>query len=256
MTDARSDRPDFTRAGAGALPQLELTDAGEVWHVGFAPDPWAWVPWEYANDSGLFDGRWDDQLGQFRTLYTADSLLGCFLELLSRFRVSPSVQTALAEIMDDDGSVGRYPDAPPGSLGRRWLETRMYGRAQQVGRYCAITHSRSIAALIRHYPLGRHGLSPRDVDAALLKDARDRDFTRSIARWLYDLHDRGEPLIDGVQFASRHGDELRMWAVFERADSPHRSSQIVPVSEPVSVSPDTPELLEAFERFGLRWYEP
>jgi hypothetical protein len=50
------------------VPDFEITDdPGTVWHVGFAPDAWAWVPWRYANDSGLFDGRWDDPLGQVRT---------------------------------------------------------------------------------------------------------------------------------------------------------------------------------------------
>ncbi|GAA4489905.1 RES domain-containing protein [Microbacterium panaciterrae] len=256
MIDAHTIRVSYTWVVTQDLPELELTgDPGEVWHVGFEPDPWGWAPWHYANDSGLFDGRWDDQLGEFRTLYTADSLLGCFLELLARFRPSERVQAALDEIVDDDGSVGQYPEAPQGGVGYRWLEDRLYGRARQAGRYCAITHSRTLGALSKSYPLGRHGLTPRDVDAALLKDARDRDFTRSVARWLHDLHDGGSPLVDGVQFASRHGDELRMWAVFERADSSYRSSHLEPLSEPVRVTPDTPELLEAFERFGLHWHE-
>ncbi|HUG50802.1 MAG TPA: RES domain-containing protein, partial [Terrimesophilobacter sp.] len=75
-------------------PGLEIEssdDLGDVWHVGFAPNSWAWAPWQYADDEGLFGGRWDDQLGQFRTIYTADSLLGCFLELLARFRPSRKV---------------------------------------------------------------------------------------------------------------------------------------------------------------------
>lgn len=238
------------------LPELEITgDPGEVWHIGRGVDPWGWVPWQHANDSGLFDGRWDDQQGQFRTLYTADSLLGCFLEMLARFRPSKPVLEALEEVEDDDGSVGSYPEAPAGGVGYSWLEGRRFGNARQTGRYCSITHSVTIAALIQNYPLGRHGLSPRDVDTALLKDARDRDFTRSVARWLYELHDGSEPYVDGIEFASRHGDELRMWAVFERADSPDRSSRIQPLGEPVHVAPETPELLQAFERFGLFWFE-
>lgn len=38
-------------------------DPGRVWRIGFEPDMWAWTPWRYATDSGLFNGRWDDQLG-------------------------------------------------------------------------------------------------------------------------------------------------------------------------------------------------
>ena len=56
--------------------EIEVSDdLGDVWHVGYEPDAWAWVPWRYADDEGLFGGRWDDQLGQFRTIHTADSLL-------------------------------------------------------------------------------------------------------------------------------------------------------------------------------------
>ena len=65
-----------------------------------------------------------------------------------------------------------------------------------------------MAALQSHYPLYRHDQRPNDVDTALLKDAEDRVFTRSIARWLYDLQEEGRPLFEGVRFNSRHGDEL------------------------------------------------
>lgn len=240
-----------------SLPELEITDdPGLVWHVGFAPNPWGFAPWEYATDSGLFDGRWDDQLGQFRTLYTADSLLGCFLELLARFRPAAAVTAGLAEIDNDDGSVDEYDDAPDGTIGHSWLDSRQFGSAMQTGRYCFVTHSRSVAALQQHYPFDQHGLTPALVDTALLKDARDRVLTRSIARWLYDLRDDGRnELLAGVEFRSRHGDDIRIWATFERAEDenqPH-SQHLSPVGAPVTVSDDTSGLLEAFERHGLRW---
>lgn len=235
--------------------EIESSDEiGEVWHVGYAPDAWAWVPWRYADDEGLFGGRWDDQQGQFRTLYTADSLLGCFLELLAKLRPSEPVLAGLDEF-EDDGSLELFPDAPQGTVGHSWLDGREYGSAQQVGSYCFITHSRSIAALIAHYPLEAHGLTPSDVDTALLKDAHDRELTRSIARWLYDLHVNEGPVVDGVRFLSRHGDDIRVWAVFERADDGARSGKILPSGDSHRVHPDLPELQEAFRRFGLRWAE-
>lgn len=42
------------------MSALELPvsgDPGEVWHVGFEPDPWEWTPWQYASDNGRFNGR-------------------------------------------------------------------------------------------------------------------------------------------------------------------------------------------------------
>ncbi|WP_336646534.1 RES domain-containing protein [Microbacterium sp. USHLN186] len=235
--------------------EIEVADGlGDVWHVGHEPGAWSWVPWQYADDNGLFGGRWDDQLGHFRTLYTADSLLGCFLELLARFRPSTVVLAALDEI-EDDGTIEQFPNAPAGVVGYSWLNGRLYGSARQTGRYCFITHSRSLSALITSYPLGRHGLSPSDMDAALLKDARDRELTRSIARWLYDLHVNDGPAVHGVRFQSRHGDDIRVWAIFERADDGPQSGKISPADTARRVVPGLPELLDAFARFGLRWTE-
>lgn len=151
-------------------PELEIEEFDElnlVWRIGFAPDIWAWTPWNYADDEGLFSGRWDDQQGQFRTIYTAASLLGCFLELLAQFRPNRTLLAELEKIVDDDGSVGRHPEAPEGDVGYSWLDGRQYSSAHQVGRYCFITHSDSIAALSAHYPFHRHGIDPADVDAVL-----------------------------------------------------------------------------------------
>lgn len=181
--------------------------------------------------------------------------MGCFLELLARFRPSSTLLAELDQIADDDGSIGDHLEAPDGTVGYSWLDDRQYSSADQSGQYCFITHSRSIAALTSCYPFDLHGLASDDVDAALLKDARDRVLTRSIASWLYNLHDDEGAVVDGVRFNSRHGDEIRVWAVFERADDPVRSPLIQPSSEPTSVHPDLPALKEAFARFDLHWHE-
>ncbi len=230
-------------------------DPGRVWRVGFEPDIWAWTPWRYATDDGLFNGRWDDQLGQFRTLYTSDTLLGCFLEMLAKLQPSTALEAELDDF-EDDGSIAHHPEGGSGEVGHSWLNGRMYGDAEQTGRYCFITHSDSLAALKAHYRFDRHDIALVDVDSALLKDARDRVLTRSIAHWVYDLRgeDRTE-LVDGIEFRSRHGDEIRMWAVFERSDDEQRSSHIDPHSDPHRVTPETDELIEAFRRLGLRWID-
>lgn len=237
---------------------LEISnEPGAVWRVGYEPDLWRWPDWQYATDSGLFNGRWDDQAGEFRTLYTCDSLLGCLLERLAHFRPSATVLAGLAEIDDDDGSIEDHDEAPDGAVGYSWLDGRAYGSARQAGRYCFITHSRTIAALHDLYPFQRHGVALADVDTALLKDAHDRVLTRSIARWLYDLRDQDRSeMVDGVEFRSRHGDDIRVWAIFERADDPPRSRLIEPVEPTERLTDDTPELLEAFTRFGLHWHAP
>jgi hypothetical protein len=235
--------------------ELDISgDPGRVWRVGFEPDMWAWTPWSFATDDGLFNGRWDDQLGQFRTLYTSDSLLGCFLELLAKLQPSSALQTELVAFEDDDATIELYPDGGSGEVGYSWLNGRVFGGAEQTGRYCFITHSDSLAALKASYPFGRHNIALVDVDSALLKDAHDRVLTRSIAHWLYDLRDEDrDELVDGIEFRSRHGDEIRMWAVFERSNDEQRSTHIDPQGEPQRVTPETAELVEAFGLLRLRW---
>ena len=62
-----------------------------------------------------------------------------------------------------------------------------------------------------------HKLGYSDFDAAALKSAEPRELTQRVAKFLYaHAGDDGRLLFDGVRFASRHGDELMMWAVFER----------------------------------------
>ena len=208
------------------------------------PDPWVWADWKFAQDDGRFGGRWDDQLSQFRTIYTADSLFACLVELLAKFRPSIEITDALLEIEDPDDQARVYSEYAAGTIDFSWFERRAAGTATQSGRYCYLTHSRSIATLRRHFPPEQYGLA--DIDAGLLKDAEVRSLTRSVARWLYDQTDAddGSDLVDGIEFRSRHGDDLRMWAVFERPDDGDISPHLTDI-EAIALSPETPALVGA-----------
>lgn len=48
----------------------------QVWRVGHQQSPWDFTPWEFAT-AGRFDGRWDDPDGVWRSLYVAETELGC-----------------------------------------------------------------------------------------------------------------------------------------------------------------------------------
>lgn len=229
-------------------------DPGQVWRVGYAPDPWQWTPWEYAKDQGRFNGRWDDQNADFRTLYTADSLLGCFLELLASQRPNDVAYAELAEIEDDDQAVADYPDPERGAIGLDWLSDRLYARGTQAGTYAEVTHAEALAFLIDAGVFDRLGIAPRDVDASLLKDPRQRDVTRTVARFLFDLRDEItlRPLVDGIAFRSRMGDDVRLWAVFQRSEN-DVSELITPDDSPHQVADDNLHLLHAFTLLGLHW---
>lgn len=235
---------------------LEVTDGtSRVWRVGFRPDPWAWTDWLYANDAGRFNGRWDDQSSEFRTLYTGESLLACLLEVLAHFRPDPATDAALDEIEDEEGEVELHPDASSGTVGYLWLEKRFGGSADQSGSYCFVTHTESISAIQAGFPFAKFKLKPVLLDASVLKDADQRDLTRSIARWIFDLRDdQQNDLVDGIEFRSRFGDEVRMWAVFERAADGETSAHLTD-QEVFALHPETPEVTEAFRLHGLRWAE-
>jgi len=238
-----------------SAPHLEMTgDPGTVWRVGFRPDPWTWSDWKYAQEDGRFGGRWDDEEAQFRTIYTAESLYACFVELLAKLRPHRSVDDAVMAIEDPDDQAAHYSEYPAGTINFSWFDDRVACRADQTGRYCYVTHSNSVAVLRQHFDPARYGIQAADFDAALLKDSAPRVLTRSVARWLYQLGepDSGIPAVDGVEFRSRHGDDLRMWAVFERPDQGEVSPQLVQ-RVGVDLSPESPDLIRALELHGIEW---
>lgn len=221
--------------------------AGRVWRVGFRPEPWAWSGWEWATD-GRFPGRWDDLHGNFRTIYAGSSLLACLLEVLAHFRKDARLSVELDEIVEDDEDTVLHPTIAPGQVPREWLEVRAAASAELSGRYCAVTASGSVAALYPHFIGLALSLSLADFDTAALKDARPRRLTQAVAAWLYEMTD-----FDGVTFGSRHGDDLQLWAIFERPGDPPITPNIHDVIGEEPLQHDSPEISSAFRLLGLQW---
>jgi hypothetical protein len=220
--------------------------AGRVWRVGFRPEPWAWSGWEWATD-GRFPGRWDDLHGNFRTVYAGSSLLACLLEVLAHVRKDARLSLELDDIVEDDEDKVLHPTIAPGSVPKEWLDERSAASAELSGRYCVVTASSTIAALHPRFIGLALSLGLDDFDAAALKDARPRRLTQAVASWVYETTD-----FDGVTFASRHGDDLQLWAVFERPEDPAVTPNIRDV-EVEDLQHDTPALLTAFGLLGLQW---
>jgi hypothetical protein len=231
------------------VASAELTAAeaaGRVWRVGFRPEPWAWSGWEWSTD-GRFPGRWDDLHGNFRTIYAGSSLLACLLEVLAHFRRDARLSMELDEILEDDQDKVLHPTIAPGQVPREWLEVRTAASARLSGHYCTVTASGNVAALYPHFIGLALSLGLADFDAAALKDARPRRLTQAVATWLYEMTN-----LDGVTFASRHGDDLQLWAIFERPDDP----SITPNVQDVIVDElqyDSPEINDSFRLLGLQW---
>lgn len=219
---------------------------GTVWRVGYRPNPWAWPDWKWAS-GGRFPGRWDDREGTFRTIYVAESLLACLLEVLAVFRPDTTMAAEMATIETSEDDEQLHPTSPAGVLGLEWVDSRIAGIGQLHGTYCAVTATESVAALRPTFLDLAHELGRADFDVACLKDGGTRRLTQSVATFVYET-----TRWDGVQFASRHGDDLTMWAVFERADDPP-VSPCVHDPQIVALSARSPEMVEAFRIHGLRW---
>ena len=111
-----------------------------------------------------------------------------------------------------------------------------------------MTAAESIAALRPQFVALAHLLNLHDFDAAALKDGRPRALTQSVATYLHATTE-----LDGVTFASRHGDDP-LWAVFERAEDP-AISRTLDAIEHHALSPEHPDVQEAFRILGLSWAE-
>ncbi len=222
-----------------------------VHRVGFAPEPWAWTPWQYAVD-GRFAGRWDDPDGMWRTTYIGESRLAVYLEVLAFARTDPTLQDDVAGIAEDPEDAAEYPTLPAGRLPDSWRRPRRVGSALLTGWYAVPGDKESLPTL-RAQLLAlamKHHLS--DVDAAAIRLAEPRGFTQAIAAWVYDQSAPDTLPLAGVQFNSRHGDGLTLWAVFERHGDDGVSSLLQELqSEPVDR--DDPDLLEAMRIHRLHW---
>ncbi|MCW2854204.1 MAG: hypothetical protein JWM84_3868 [Nocardioides sp.] len=229
-------------------PQIVVAapPTGRIWRVGYRPDPWGWPDWKWAQD-GRFHGRWDDRTGNFRTLYVANSLFGCLLEVLAPLRPDPTLAAEFTVIVEDATDAEDYPTVEPGEVDPAWLDSRAAGNAYLSGEYCAITATETVAALRPRFIGGALALGRVDFDVAALKDGGTRELTQAISTYIYETTD-----LAGLWFASRHGDELEMWAIFERAGDPTISPRLSGI-EAIDLTLDTYELVEAFRYHRLRW---
>lgn len=231
---------------------LRIIDAAgvTVWRVGRAPDPWAWIDYRYAGGQ-----RWDDSGNEFRTIYAADSLYACFVEILAHLRpdLNDDGSPLLSDIVEDPEDATEFPVPAAGTVDRPWLSGKMAASATLDGRYVDVSASNTIASLRSNFLQFAVSLGFDDFDAAALKTAYPRDLTQRVASVLYSQIDPdGSPVADGVRFGSRHGDDLRMWAVFERPGDDPSSRRLSGVTVGL-VDLEHPELAQAMVLHGLTW---
>ena len=224
-----------------------------VWRVGFLPQPWEWSDWRWAGPDGRFNGRWDPlDHGLYRTVYAADSLLACLVELLAPHRPDPYLVAEIDDIVEDDSDAEQHPSARPGELDvDQWLVNRVAGTARLTGRFVDITAAETVAALHPLFKGKALAYNLKDFDAAALKNAENRLLTQEVSQFLWTRRNAdGTDFCDGIQFRSRHGDDLLLWAVYERDTDGQTSAHITGV-ELADLRSSSPELRATLSLLGL-----
>ena len=193
---------------------LAETSPGGPWYrIGRHPDPWVWPDWSYAGPDGTFGGRFDDPDSSYRVLYAASRPLGAYLETMAWARPDPAVDLDVIAISDpadeDDYAAGLIP--------RDWIDRRRLGRACAAGTLAAVGHSQSLSRLRGSMAgsMAAHGVA--EVDAAAIRETAPRAFTQDLGRLVYRClaADGRTPAYDGIMYASKHGDDVECWALFE-----------------------------------------
>lgn len=227
-----------------------------AWRVGFLPQPWEWSDWRWAGPDGRFNGRWDPlDHGLYRTVYAGDTLLSCLVELLAPHRPDPYLMADMDAILEDAEDEELHPTAPAGHLDiGQWLVNRTAGSARLQGRFVDITAAETVADLHPLFKGRALAYNLKDFDAAALKNAENRLLTQEVSQHLWTRRNPdGSDFCDGIQFRSRHGDDLLLWAVYER-DSDGQVSTHITDMESAALAAETPELRSAMDLLGLTRY--
>lgn len=241
-----------TKATTGEGPVLcGWVDDRPVYRVGYAPEPWSWTPWEYA-EAGRFPKRWDDPQGRWRSLYVGESPLACYLEVLAFARPDVALLEDLAAVDEAPEDAEEHPTLSGGLLPSSWLADRRIGSARLSGWFAVPGDKETLPTLRRRFLGLALRLRLPDVDAGTLRLAQPRAFTQAVAAWLYEVDGPDGLPVGGVRFDSRHGDGIALWALFERRGDGDTSALLSDLEdEPLDAA--DPALREALRLHGLDW---
>jgi hypothetical protein len=204
-----------------------------VYRLARRPNPWTAPDWAFVHTNDEQRNRYDDPERYYRVLYAGTERFACFAETLARFRPNLAL---LAELRTIDGADDFVPFS---TVPADWLAARCMGSARVGGEFVDVFHSDSITFLRRTLGAACVQLGYGELDAATLRLTAPRHFTQLVSRTIYNLGIYG-----GIRYASKFGDNLELWAIFE-------PFEITP--GPVEkVAPDDPDLRKALDLHGLR----
>ena len=157
-----------------------------------------------------------------------------------------------ARAIVDGGQAARYPTAAGGAVPRSWCSPRLLASGRLTGTLALPGHPESLPTLRYGFLGAAKSFGLADLDAAAIRDSRPRGLTQQISAWIYTLSAGDGAPLTGIEFFSRHGDNLTLWALYERDTTTSSPPQITPIgADPIDA--DAPDLEEAMRLHRLSW---
>lgn len=216
------------------------TPTDPLYRIARGTRPWQFADWSKAGRDSpsaatTFGNRFDDPKGRYRVLYAASQPVSCYMETLARFRPDLELIRELRAIEGDNDF------QPIGIVPEDWHDNRVLGTARVEGNFADIYTYEWVSYLRDKLQPACISLGLPDFDLSILMQAQKRIITQLASEAVFDLGG-----YDGIYYASRHGQGLENWALFEFKATIH------PLSTQV-VSAHDPAFKEALRCLGLEW---
>jgi hypothetical protein len=191
-----------------SIPLKHRTPEGPIYRIARGSNPWAFPDWSKVTidsyGARTFGSRFDDPAGEYRVLYASSQVLSCYVETLARFRPDYLLKAELAAIKGEDDF------QPIGYVSLDWFENRYVGRARAKGRYADIYTAEWVSQLRPQLQPECRNLGMPEFDLTVLMQAQRRIITQMASNYINELGS-----FSGIYYASRYGNDLENWALFE-----------------------------------------
>jgi hypothetical protein len=193
--------------GSAGLPQFP--DRGAL-RVHPAPDKLP-AP-RRGEEPGL--NRFDDPNNEFVVRYLGETLRGCLLETMSRFRASRRAEELLNAVQGLEPGEER-PDIDPERGLADWLSKQRIGRCHLASSFTLVSvNDPALLAELDLEPRVRdalRGIGLEELDEAVIRlggKETGRKVTQVVSRILWE----GD--VAGLAYSSRHDDNEQCWAIY------------------------------------------
>lgn len=119
---------------------------------------------------------------------------------------------------NSDPGMDPRPQVNSGELAFNWCEGRRICSARMRGCFAVPGHHESLPTLRQQFLELARSCGCQDLDAGAIRDAK-RELTQPILAWIYTLRSEDNQPGDGIEYLSRHGNHLALWAIYERGQT-------------------------------------